>query len=70
MKFKQVKCKSGLMGEQFKLRDSYNNNFAEFEGYSNMYGIAKRLGYKTNKGAWRANPTVQCSTNPRDFIKV
>ena len=69
MKFKKVRCKSGVMGEQFKLRDAYSN-FEEYKIYCDMWGIHGRLGYKTPETAWRNNPTVQCSNVSSDYCKV
>lgn len=66
---RQVKCKSGLTGYQCRLRENYAD-LDEFERYDRMYGLARRLGYKTAAGAWKANPTIQGSTDPADFRKV
>jgi hypothetical protein len=66
---KDVRCKSGLMGEQYKLQNGYAN-FEEFDWYSNLYHVHTRLGYKTIKGCWKANPTIQSSVNPSDLRKV
>ena len=69
MKNKRVKCKSGLTGWQGKLRSQYAC-FAEFEGYSDTWGLAGRLGFKSAKAAWRANPTVRGSVEPSDYRRV
>ena len=66
---KRVICKSGLQGYQEKLRTAYSN-FAEFKAYSDTYGLATQLGYKTPEAAWKANPTIQGSIEPSDFRKV
>jgi len=66
---KKVICKSGLRGYQSKLQDGYAN-FEEFKAFSDTYGLAKRLGYKNAKTAWKANPTIQGSIEPSDFRKV
>ena len=42
---KQVKCKSGIQGHQGRLQANYDN-FEQFQTYSDMYGLAKRLGFK------------------------
>lgn len=52
-----------------KLRDNYRNKM-EWTHYSMMYGLAKRLGFRSAKATWEANPTVQGSTDPRDFCIV
>ncbi len=69
MKKIHVKCRSGLMGEQYRLQDSYDN-FEHFQAYAEMYGIHIRLRYKTPATAWRANPLIQSSVEPRDLCKV
>lgn len=65
----QVTCKSGLRGWQCPLRDNYAG-FAEFERYAETYGLNRRLGYRSPRAAWNANPTVQGSVLPSDFRKV
>ena len=52
-----------------KLQDNYANR-QEWTRYSMMYGLAKRLGFRSAKAAWEANPTIQGSTNPADFRVV
>ena len=66
---KQVKCQSGLVGWQSRLRSVYNS-YDEFENYSKIYGIHSRLGYDTAEAAWEANPVVQGSVIPSDYRKV
>lgn len=51
-----------------KLQKNYTS-FEEFESYSEMYGLHKRLGYKSAKSAWGKNPHIQWSVNPNDFKK-
>ena len=65
----KVKCKSGHIGWRAKLQENYSN-FSEFEAYSSTYGIASSLGYKTAKGAWRANPLIEGSVIPEDLRRV
>ena len=65
----RVKCKSGLKGWQCKLQDVYMD-FAHFQTYDEIYGLAKRLGYRSAAAAWKANPTIQGSTNPSDYCRV
>lgn len=62
----KVKCKSGLTGWQNKLWGNYKS-FEEFESYSETYGLHQRLGFKSAKEAWDANPEAQGSTDPSDF---
>jgi hypothetical protein len=52
-----------------KLRRQYTS-FEEFAAYSEVYGLAERLGFKSAGAAWAANPTVQGSTDPRDYKAV
>jgi len=51
------------------LRDNYEN-IDEFVDYSDIYGLAERLGYETAQEAWDANPIIQYGVNPKDFAKV
>lgn len=46
----------------FKLKDNYNN-FEEWLAYSQTYGLAARLGFKSEEAAWEANPTVQMNSS-------
>ena len=66
---KTVTCKSGLRGWQGKLRKQYAS-FEEFQSYAETYGLARRLGYRSIRACWDANPTVQGSTDPGDFRRV
>lgn len=52
-----------------KLQDNYDS-FEEFEAYNDNYGLAKRLGYASAEEAWKDNPMIQGSTDPKDFKKV
>lgn len=65
----KVKCKSGAMGWRMRLRKNYAS-LEEFEAYDSVYNLAKRLGYKSAKTAWRYNPMIEGSVNPSDFRKV
>lgn len=62
-------CKSGLEGWRNRLRKNYAN-FADFQSYSNMYGLHQRLGYRNAEDAWKANPVCEGSVKPSDFRKV
>jgi hypothetical protein len=66
---KQVICRSGLQGWQCRLRENYAN-FAEFEANSDIYNLAGRLGFRSAKGAWKANPVIQGSVEPSDYQRV
>lgn len=63
---KQITCKSGTKGWQGKLQRQYAN-FEEFEGYDSNFNLANRLGFKTAREAWEANPLIQGSVNPSDY---
>jgi hypothetical protein len=52
-----------------RLRDEYAS-YDEWCRYSDMYGLAGRLGFPSNKAAWEANPTVEGSANPADYRLV
>lgn len=65
----RVVCASGLNGERSRLRDRYDSR-AQFLDYSNVYGLAHRLGYDSADEAWKDNPMVESSVDPRDFRKV
>jgi hypothetical protein len=64
-----VICKSGVRGRQGKLRRNYSD-FQEFLGYCDLFNLHVRLGYQTPMTCWRANPIIQWSVNPGDFIKA
>ena len=63
---KKVKCKSGITGYQCRLRKNYSS-LEEFEGYDEIYGISKRLGFKSAKEAWVKNPIIEGSVIPSDL---
>ena len=65
----KVICKSGIQGWRARLRVVYND-FEDYYIMSKVYNIHKRLGYKTTRSAWNANPIVEGSVNPSDFRKV
>lgn len=54
------------MGSRYHLRYAYTD-FSEWEQFSDIYGLAKRLGYDSALDAWVANPIVEGSINPSDF---
>ena len=66
MRTKRVVCQSGITGGQRHLRDDYED-IEEFRGYSRMYGIAKRLGFRSVKAAWNTNPLIEGSVIPSDL---
>lgn len=50
------------------LRDNYGS-YAEWRNYSNMYGLAKKLG-GSMCSLWRENPLIGGGINPADFGRV
>ncbi len=66
---KSVKCRSGITGWQCKLQENYADQ-EEFERWSDMYGLAQRLGYEDTEDCWNDNPTIQGSVIPDDFRVV
>ena len=66
----RVICRSGLEGWRKRLRDNYENDPDTWVFWSNLYSLAARLGYKTDKAAWDANPLIEGSVDPRDFRLV
>ena len=66
---KQVKCDSGIMGWQAKLREVYTD-FDQFRCYSETFNLHGRLGFSTPMNAWQTNPTVQGSVIPADFRRA
>lgn len=66
---KRVKCKSGLIGWQCRLRKNYAS-FEDFQANSEMWGVAKRLGFLSAESAWKKNPTIQGSVEPSDLRVV
>lgn len=65
-KFRTKQTKSGLEGSVYHLQDNYFD-FDEFESFNNLYGITKKLGFKTAQEAWGANPLVIITVDPNDF---
>jgi hypothetical protein len=60
------KCPSGLTGWKARLQTVYSS-LAEFESYAEIYALHTRLGYRSPRSAWRANPMVRGSVNPSDY---
>ena len=52
-----------------RLRDQYRD-FVEFEQYDKIYGLARRLGFKTVKSAWEVNPKTTGSVNILDYRRI
>lgn len=69
MKFKSVRCKSGIKGWRGRLQDVYNS-YDEFFSYCSIYGNHTRLGFDFPEDAWKANPVIQGSVIPSDYQKI
>lgn len=69
MVMKRVKCKFGLEGWQCRLHKNYGS-LEEFEYYSEIYGIHRRLGFNTAEEAWKAYPLKRGSIIPSDLQVV
>ena len=65
----QVVCKSGLSGWRAPLREVYAS-LRELRAYNSTFGIVRRLGYRSARAAWEANPTIEGSVNPSDLRNV
>jgi hypothetical protein len=65
----RVKCKSGIDGWQEYLQTVFLT-FGEFKANCDLYGLHRRMGYKTIWDAWADNPLVEGSINPSDFRRV
>jgi len=66
---RRVRCRSGLMGWQERLQKVYGS-LQSFRQWNSLYGIAKRLGFRSAVSAWRANPVVRGSVSPTDLEVV
>src|SRR5260370_33806653 len=49
-----------------KLQNVYQS-LPEFENYSDVYGLAKRLGFESASIVWELNPIIEGSTDPKDY---
>lgn len=54
---------------RYRLQDNYDS-FEEFKAYCRIYNNHTRLGFKSMKAAWDANPVVEVSTNPAEYRVV
>lgn len=61
--------RSGTVGWQAKLQQVYES-FEEFEAYNSTYGICSRIGFKSVKKAWEANPMIEGSVYGSDLRRV
>lgn len=49
-----------------KLHNVYSD-FEEWEAYSEMYGLHRKLGYDTPEEAWEDNPHIKGSVKPEEY---
>ena len=49
-----------------RLQNIYDD-FDEWLYYCDIYHLAERLGYDSPEQAWKENPIIQGSINPRDY---
>jgi hypothetical protein len=70
MATKRVRCRSGCVGWQDRLRNVYDNDMEQFLAYTAIYGIHGRLGYDSPEAAWDENLLIQGSTEPSDLRKA
>lgn len=61
------KARLELKAWKGKLQKCYDNDFADFVYYNEMYNIAKRLGFSSADEAWDKNPTIETTTDPKDL---
>ena len=66
---KRVRCKSGLEGWRERLQRVYAD-FEEFSSYNELYSIAQRVGFRSAKRCWQANPLIEGSIEPSDLRRV
>jgi hypothetical protein len=66
---RRVRCQSGLMGERSRLQSRYSS-LEEWQNYSEVYGLANRLGYDSAAQAWANDPVIESSVKPEDFRVV
>jgi hypothetical protein len=63
---RRVKLDSGMAGYRCRLQNSYES-LGEFRAFNSVYGLAKRLGFRSAIAAWRVNPIIQGGVIPSDF---
>ena len=64
-----MKGKSGAKLWTARVQKNYAS-LAECRYYNRVYGIAKRLGFRSAKALWEANPVIGGSSNPIDLCIV
>jgi len=62
----RIKAQSGIDGWRCRLQENYLS-LETWEAYSEMYGLASRLEFKSAEVAWHLNPVVEGSVIPSDF---
>ena len=54
---------------QARIRKVYDT-LAELKAYDEIYGVVKRLGLASAEQAWKDNPVISGSVDPRDLRVV
>jgi hypothetical protein len=62
----RCRLKSNMMGWRQRLQTLYSN-YGQWKNYSDTYGLAKRLGFKSAKDAYDANPIIEGGLYDSDF---
>jgi len=62
-------CQSGLTGWRQRVQGLFDA-FETFEACCESYNNHARLGYKTPRECWDANPVIEGSVIPSDYRKV
>ena len=76
MATKRVRCRSGCVGWQDRLRNVYDNDMEQFLAYPAIYGIHGRLGYDSPEAAWdetyssRDQPSHQTCERPSRKVQM
>lgn len=65
----RVRTRSGIWGWRSRLRTQYATP-KEFAMYDLYNGLARRLGYRSPRTAWQANPVIEGSVRPDDYRRV
>jgi len=67
---KSASKKTAKPSWKMRLQDSYDGDFEQWEMYDRTYNLAQRLGFRSAREAWEANPVIQGSVDPADFSVV
>jgi len=62
----RCRLKSKMMGWRQRLQTLYPS-YEQWKHYSELYGLAQRLGFKSTKSAYNANPIIEGGLHNSDF---